>query len=110
MDDTVVQIPPETVVPTRDRMTAMPTNIGGLKSKRQLNAMQPMLLFKGLVSYVLLEGDPPEDLINFQEQPMEGELLKKDITLNGHEGACKHFVDACQKVQTGGSSSYKRFG
>ncbi len=56
-----------------------------------------LLLFKGLVSYVLLEGDPPEDLIKLQEQPMEGEPLKKDITLNGHEGACKDFVDACLK-------------
>ncbi len=25
--------------------------------------------------------------------------MKKDITLNGHEGACKDFVDACLKYR-----------
>ncbi len=58
-----------------------------------------LAFFKGLVSYVLLEGDSPEDLIKLQEQPMEGEPLVKDITLNGHEGACKDFVDACLKYR-----------
>ncbi len=62
------------------------------------NAFQ-LAFFKGLVSYVLLEGDPPEDLIKLQEQPMEGEPLKKDITLNSHEGACKDFVDACLRYK-----------
>ncbi len=54
---------------------------------------------KGIVAYVLLEGDTPPDLVKVQAQPLEGESQEIDITLNGHEGACKNFVDACLKYK-----------
>ncbi len=43
---------------------------------------------------MLLEGITPPDLIKLQEQPTE-----IDITVNGHEGPCKDFVDACLKYR-----------
>ncbi len=64
-----------------------------------LNVFFPLRSVIGLVAYVLLEGDFPPNLDAIRaEIDVEGNP-NTNITLDGHDGPCREFVDACLKYK-----------